>query len=140
MRKLLFIFLIMHIVFCGMAYSNDYEVNGIENAIGISELQGKTYLTFGYMFIPFVDTFRFEESGNFITGASSNSNYSGSYTQTGNTFNAHVEWGPLGDPHIFDYEGVSVLDIFIFGSITTDFPGEESDMNGFFIGILQSIR
>ena len=39
-----------------------------------------------------------------------------------------------------DYEGVSVLDIFIFGSITTDFPGDESDMNGFFFGVLKSIR
>jgi len=140
MKKLLSIFLLMSIVCYGIAYAEDYDVNSSKNAIGISELQGKTYLTFGIMFIPFVSTMRFEESGNFIAGDGSASNYSGSYTQTGNTFNAHEEWGPLDNPHITDYEGTSILDIFIFGSITTDFPDEESDMNGFFFGFLLPFR
>ena len=140
MKNLLSIFLLISIVCCGMVYANDYDVNSSENAIGISELQGKTYLTFGHMFIPFVDTFRFEESSTFITGASSSQNYSGSYTQTENGFNAHTEWGPLDNPHISDYEGTSILDIVIFGSITTDFPLEGSDRNGFFFGFLLPFR
>jgi len=36
-----------------------------------------------------------------------------------------------------DYEGVSILDIFIFGTVTTDFPGDESDKSGVFFGILK---
>ena len=68
MKNFLSIFLLMSIVCCGMVYANDYGVNSSGNAIRISELEGKTYLTFGYMFIPFVSTMRFEESGNFKTG------------------------------------------------------------------------
>ena len=140
MRKLLFIFLIMPIVFCEMAYANDYDVDSTENAIGISELQGKTYLIFIWNPVPYFDTFSFEEAGNFITGGANNvTDYLGSYTQTGNTFKAHTEWGPSGARHMDDYEGANVFDIFIFGISTTYYPNETST-SGFFFGILKSIR
>ena len=144
MKNLLSIFLIMSIVFCGMAYANDYDVNSIGNAIGISELQGKEYFVFssGQVPITTVGTMRFGESGSFKFSffhlpEDYVESHSGDYTQTGSTFTAHCEYNYAGiTPGEADFEGTSILDIFIFGNSTSRFWDETDGVEGFFFGIL----
>jgi len=134
----------MFIVSCGIAYANNYGVNSNENALEISELQGRSYIVSVFLlagFIPLASPlgFSFDESGNFLlVPFSFLGDYSGSYTQTGTTFSAHCEYAEtLNIPHELDFEG-TISGIFIYGNFTGQVvigDGIVIPTNGFFFGI-----
>ena len=144
MKKLLSVFLIMFIVSSGIAYGG----NSNENAIGISELAGRSYIVLPFWIVGFIPMafptiFCFDESGDFLfVPLTFADNYSGYYTQTGSTFAAHCEFAdsPIPEldlPHEVDVEGTSIGNIFIYGSITGqgELPnGTVIPVNGVFFG------
>jgi hypothetical protein len=147
MKSSLVLFSLMLIFACGTAYADDYGITGNDDIIETAEVQSNSYFISGYWgmgFVPMVlmpTVVAFDESGNFIAFKHHPivKNYTGSYAQTGSTFTAHCEFLGMADMlHVFDLEGTSVEDTFIYGSLTGQMTlGEKIVMKGkgLFLGI-----
>ena len=81
--------------------------------------RGAILVTNPLLVIPVVTLFSFDESGDFTAFEILCEKYSGYYTQTESTFNAHCGcYGFKDIPHEMDFEGTSIADIFIYGVMT----------------------